>query len=51
MRSEPTTRSRIVAKLVYGEVLKTLKHDKGWVRVQREGGLRGWVARRLLWGW
>ena len=22
-----------------------------WVKVQQAGGPRGWVARRLLWGW
>ena len=51
MRSEPSTSSRVVAKLAYGDVLKTLKHSGSWVKLQREGGLRGWVARRLLWGW
>jgi SH3-like domain-containing protein len=51
MRSEPSTSSRIIAKLAYGDVLKTLKHSGGWVKLQREGGLRGWVARKLLWGW
>lgn len=51
MRSLPTTRSRIIGKLVYGTTLKTLERQSGWVRVQREGGPRGWVARRLLWGW
>lgn len=51
MRSQPTTRSRIIAKLAYGEVLKTLARKNGWVRVQHEGGRRGWVAQRLLWGW
>lgn len=51
MRSQPTTSSRIIAKLAYGDVLRTLTHKSGWVRVQREGGLKGWVAQRLLWGW
>jgi SH3-like domain-containing protein len=51
MRSQPTTRSRIVGKLVYGNTLKTLERKSDWVKVQRQGGPRGWVARRLLWGW
>jgi SH3-like domain-containing protein len=51
MRSGPSTGSKIIAKLAYGDVLKTLKHSGSWVKLQREGGLRGWVARRLLWGW
>ena len=51
MRGQPTTRSRVIAKLVYGDVLRTLERRSGWVRVQRDSGLRGWVARSLLWGW
>jgi SH3-like domain-containing protein len=51
MRSAPGPRSRILAKADHGEVLRTLEHRKDWVRVQREGGLKGWIARRLLWGW
>lgn len=50
MRSQPSARGRIIAKLVYGDVLKTLEHSGGWVKLQRDG-LRGWVAQRLLWGW
>lgn len=51
LRSRPTTGSRVLASLGYGEVLKTLEGKEGWVRVSRKGGLRGWIARRLLWGW
>jgi SH3-like domain-containing protein len=51
MRSRPTLRSRIIAKLAYGDVLKTLGGSGDWVKLQRDGGMRGWVARRLLWGW
>jgi hypothetical protein len=31
--------------------MRTLEHRKDWVKVQLEGGLKGGVARRLLWGW
>ena len=51
MRSQPTEGSRIVGKVAYGNVLKTLERRQNWVKVQREGGLRGWIAKRLLWGW
>lgn len=51
MRSQPTMSGRIIGKLVYGDTLRTLERKSGWVMVQRNGGLRGWVARRLLWGW
>ena len=51
MRSQPTTRSRVIATLAYGDVLKTLEHSGGWVKLHGDGGLRGWVSKRLLWGW
>lgn len=51
LRSEPTTRSRVIAKLAYGDVLKTLDRSGGWIKLQAPNGRRGWVARSLLWGW
>jgi SH3-like domain-containing protein len=51
MRSAPSATSRIIAKFAYGEVLRTLGRNGGWVKLQREGGARGWIARGLLWGW
>lgn len=50
MRSQPTTTSRVVGKVSYGDTLKTLERREGWVKVQREG-LRGWISKKLLWGW
>lgn len=51
LRSQPTTRSKVTGKLVYGEVLTTLDKRSGWVKVQRDTGVKGWVSRNLLWGW
>ncbi|MBX3622985.1 MAG: SH3 domain-containing protein [Rhizobacter sp.] len=51
VRSAPSARARRVGQAVYGEVLRTLKRRGAWVQVRLEGGLTGWVARRLLWGW
>lgn len=51
LRSAPGIRSRILGKAVNGDVLRTLEHRNDWVKVQREGGLKGWIARRLIWGW
>ncbi|TAJ97275.1 MAG: peptide-binding protein [Reyranella sp.] len=51
VRSQPSTSSRIVGKVSYGDPVKTLEHKSGWVKVQRDGGLRGWISRKLLWGW
>lgn len=51
LRSGPSIRSSIVGKATQGEVLRTLERRPQWVKVQQDGGLRGWVASRLLWGW
>ena len=51
VRSGPGTKYRIVAKAYYSVVFKTLKQKNGWVNVQHEKGVTGWVKRSLLWGW
>lgn len=51
LRSASATSSRILGKVERGEILRTLEHKNDWVKVQRDGGLKGWIARRLLWGW
>ncbi len=50
IRSGPSTNNRIVAKSYYGVVFKTIKQEKGWVKVQHEQGVTGWIKRSLLWG-
>lgn len=51
VRRAPTTGSPVVGKAHKGDVLRTLERRERWVNVQQEGGRKGWVARRLLWGW
>jgi SH3-like domain-containing protein len=51
VRSGPGTKYRIVAKAYYGVVFKTLQQKNGWVKIQHEKGVTGWVKRSLLWGW
>lgn len=51
IRSAPGTRSRVVGKAGYGEVLRTLGRRGDWIRIRSESGLVGWMARRLTWGW
>jgi SH3-like domain-containing protein len=51
LRALPSTRSRILGRLDYGSILRTLGRRAGWVRVRQSDGTRGWVARSLLWGW
>lgn len=51
LRAGPGTQHRIVGKAAYGDLLKTQEKRAGWVKVTREEGASGWVARRLIWGW
>lgn len=51
IRSGPGTRFRMVGQAKYGVVLRTMERGSGWVKVQHENGLTGWVSRSLLWGW
>jgi SH3-like domain-containing protein len=50
VRSGPGTQHRIVGKVEYGELVRTREKRADWVRVEREQGVGGWIARRLLWG-
>ena len=51
IRSGPGTDYKIVGEAYYGVVFKTLERGHGWVKVQHENGVTGWVNRSLLWGW
>jgi SH3-like domain-containing protein len=50
VRSGPGTQHRIVGKAEYGELLRTRQKRADWVRVEREEGVGGWIAKKLLWG-
>lgn len=51
IRQGPGTQHRIVGKAEYGELLRTREKRPHWVRVERDNGKTGWIAKRLLWGW
>jgi SH3-like domain-containing protein len=51
LRRSPTTGSAIVAKLQYGDVLRTLERRGSWLKVRLASGATGWIAKRLVWGW
>lgn len=51
VRSGPGTQYKVLGKAYYGDLLKTLEKRANWVRVQRDSGEKGWVSRRLVWGW
>lgn len=50
VRKSPTTKSRVVGKAEYGELLQTQEKKGKWVRVKRANGKTGWIAKSLLWG-
>lgn len=49
LRSAPNTRSGIVGKAAYGDVLRLLERRGKWMRVQATQGA-AWIARELVWG-
>ena len=51
LRRSPSTRSPVVARMEYGDVLRTLSRRGDWVQVGTTAGRTGWVPRRLVWGW
>jgi len=50
VRSGPSTKNKIVGKAFYGVVFRKLGVKNQWVEVEHDGGMRGWVDRRFLWG-
>lgn len=51
IRSGPSTSTKIVGRAVRGEILTTRTRKGDWVKIRQDGGITGWVARRLVWGW
>ena len=51
IRSGPGTGFRIVGKAERYDLMRTRSAKPGWVHVERGDGLKGWIAKRLLWGW
>jgi uncharacterized protein YgiM (DUF1202 family) len=51
VRKGPGTQHAVVGKAARGELVRTLAKRSGWVRVKRDGGQTGWIAKGLLWGW
>lgn len=51
IRSGPGTQHRIVGKAERYDLMRTRGSRADWVRVERGDGVKGWIAKRLLWGW
>lgn len=50
IRKDPGSNGKIVGMAYYGVVFKVLSNKSGWVEVEHETGLTGWVSSNLLWG-
>jgi SH3-like domain-containing protein len=50
IRNGPGSTNKIVGMAYYGVVFRILGHQTGWVKVQHESGLTGWISSNLLWG-
>ena len=50
IRKEPNTKSPVVATAIYGVVFRVLAKKDGWVQIQHENGVKGWIRQDLLWG-
>lgn len=51
IRSGPSTRFKVVGQSERYDLLLTRGSNAGWVKVQRDDGVKGWVSKKLLWGW
>ena len=51
IRKGPTTSQAIVGKAQYGVIFKTVNRKSGWINVEHESGLSGWIKENLLWGY
>ena len=50
IRKGPSANSEVVGKAYYGVVFRVVRKKSGWVEVQHESGLTGWINSGLLWG-
>ena len=51
IRKLPGTDHKVVGKAYYGVVFTTIQQKAGWVKVEHDTGLKGWIKRSLLWGY
>lgn len=51
IRRQPGTKSGVIGKAYYGVVFKSIAKKSGWIQVEHESGLQGWIKSELLWGY
>jgi len=50
IRKRPTTRSKVVFRVDWGEALKVTDRRDGWVAIEDIEGETGWLYAKLTWG-
>ena len=51
IRSGPGIKNKVVGQAFYGVVFKKLGEKNQWVEVEHGQGVKGWIDRKLLWGY
>lgn len=51
IRKGPSTSQPVVGKAQYGVVFESIGRKSGWINVEHESGLNGWIKENLLWGY
>jgi SH3-like domain-containing protein len=49
LRSGPSLRDDIVAKIDYGTVMRVEEMQENWVKVSSQDGLAGWLHKEVIW--
>ncbi|MBM9519611.1 SH3 domain-containing protein [Desulforhopalus vacuolatus] len=49
MRSQPSTKSKVIASVERGVVLTKLQKKGDWIKVRHSGGTIGWIYAPLVW--
>ncbi|WP_240192021.1 SH3 domain-containing protein [Desulforhopalus vacuolatus] len=50
IRSQPGKKGKIIGQASYGVVFSRLEEKNGWLKVEHESGLKGWLKKSLVWG-
>lgn len=51
IRKTPSTTAEIIGQAYHGVVFRKKRESNGWVKVEHEGGLHGWIKKEYLWGY
>ncbi|MCK9175106.1 MAG: SH3 domain-containing protein [Desulforhopalus sp.] len=50
IRSQPSENGKIISQASYGVVLSRFEEKNGWLKVEHESGIKGWLKKNMVWG-